>query len=172
MKIKLIVILAIILVPGLLLITSCAQQNQPTITGTTGQTEQPQTGRNQGNQVQVENQSQTQPNETSVSSAQQNQTSQGSGEQTLIPSVQAKIYDVTIQGFAFKPFALKINKGDTVLWTNKDSAPHTITSDTGNELASDTLSTDQAYSHTFNQTGIFNYHCGLHQSMKARVEVT
>lgn len=165
MKIKLIGTLAVILVLGLILITSCAQQNQPTITGQTGQAQQPQTSGNQGGQAQG--------GDTPATETPPVQT------QTPLPpspppisSQPAKTYDVTIQGFAFSPFALKINKGDTVVWTNKDSAPHTVASDSGNELASDTLSNDQTYSHTFNQAGTFNYHCGVHLSMKARVEVS
>ena len=83
----------------------------------------------------------------------------------------AKAYAVAIEGFAFNPAELNIKQGDAVTWTNKDSAPHTVTSDSGNELASDSLSNGQTYSHTFNQAGTFNYHCGVHLSMKARVEV-
>ena len=141
MKLKLIGIFAVILVLGLVLMTSCAQQKSPTNTGQTGQVDQTQTT-GSGN-----------------TGSQQGQTA------------GAKTYTVDIQGFAFNPPSLKINKGDTVVWTNKDSAPHTVVSDSGDELASDSLSNGQTYSHTFNQAGTFNYHCGVHLAMKASVEV-
>jgi plastocyanin len=167
MRTKLVgILLAVVLVLGLILITSCAQQNSPVNTGNTGpagQPQQPQTGGNQGGQPQGGS---TPATETPPV---QTQTPPPSPPST--PSQPAKTYEVTIQGFAFSPFDLKINKGDTVIWTNKDSAPHTVTSDSGNELASDSLSNGQTYSHTFNQAGTFNYHCGVHLSMKARVEV-
>ena len=78
---------------------------------------------------------------------------------------------VTIQGFAFSPAELTVKKGTTVTWTNQDSAPHTVTSDSGSELSSATLSKGQSYSHTFNEAGTFEYHCNLHSTMKAKVMV-
>ena len=48
--------------------------------------------------------------------------------------------DVNIENFSFNPSELKIKKGETVAWTNKDFAAHTIVSDSGNELNSATLS--------------------------------
>lgn len=76
---------------------------------------------------------------------------------------------VNIQGFAFSPSSLNVKVGDTVIWTNKDSAPHTVTSDSGSELASSSLSNRQTYSHTFNTAGTYNYHCNFHTSMKGQV---
>jgi len=83
----------------------------------------------------------------------------------------AKTYTIDISGFAFSSSSLNINKGDTVIWTNKDSVPHTVTSDAGAELSSDKLSNGQTYSHTFNSAGTFAYHCSVHTSMKAEVVV-
>lgn len=82
-----------------------------------------------------------------------------------------KTYQVSAQNFAFNPATLTINKGDTVIWTNMDSAPHTIISDSGDEISSNSLSTGQAYSHTFSSEGTFAYHCSVHPSMKGTVTV-
>lgn len=162
MKTKLILALLICM----FLIASCAQQSPPTITGQTGQPNQPpQANGNQGGQAQGGN---TPPTETPPV---QNQT-QPPPSPAPTPSPSAKTYQVAIQNFAFDPFDLKINKGDMVVWTNEDSATHTVVSDSGSELASGTLATGQTYSHTFNSAGTFNYHCGVHQTMKARVEVS
>ena len=79
--------------------------------------------------------------------------------------------DIEISGFAFNPSELTINKGDTVIWTNKDSASHTVSSDSGSELGSGMLSNGQAYSHTFDSAGTFEYHCSVHPSMKAKIIV-
>ena len=80
-------------------------------------------------------------------------------------------HDITIQGFAFSPSALTISAGDTVKWTNLDSASHTITSDSGSELASPSFGNGQTYSHTFNTTGTFSYHCSIHSTMKGKIIV-
>lgn len=78
---------------------------------------------------------------------------------------------VTIEGFSFSPLKLTVKKGTTVTWTNQDSAPHTVTSDSGSELASLSLSKGQFYSHTFNEVGTFEYHCKFHSMMRATVIV-
>jgi plastocyanin len=167
MKIKLIVMLVtFVLLSGFILV-GCAQQNQPV---NTGQNQQPATSGGQSQPPAQTEANTTPPPETNPPP--QNQPVPSPNPQPSPPSQTPKTYDVTIQGFAFSPFDLKINKGDTVVWTNKDTASHTVVSDTGNELASDTLATDQTYSHTFNEVGTFNYHCGIHLSMKARVEVS
>lgn len=77
----------------------------------------------------------------------------------------------SIENFAFKPSEIKIKVGSNITWTNYDNVPHTITSDSGDELNSQLLSTNQVYSHTFNQKGIFTYHCTPHPYMKGTVVV-
>ncbi len=78
---------------------------------------------------------------------------------------------VDIKGFAFSVKELKVNIGDTVIWTQQDSVGHTVTSDTGSELGSSLLSVGQTYSHTFTTKGTFAYHCTPHPGMKATVIV-
>jgi amicyanin len=78
---------------------------------------------------------------------------------------------IDISNFQFSPSTITINVGQTVTWTNKDSTPHTVTSDSGSELASSSLGTGQKYSHTFDTPGTYNYHCSPHPGMKAKVIV-
>ena len=79
-------------------------------------------------------------------------------------------HNVSIQNFAFNQKSITIKKGDTVIWTNKDSVSHTVTGDTGGP-ASGSLNNNGTYSFTFNNTGIFNYHCTPHPSMTGIVVV-
>ena len=78
---------------------------------------------------------------------------------------------VNIQNFSFDQTPLTIKQGDTVVWTNKDSAPHTVTGDNGGP-SSGTLNQNQTYSFTFINNGSFAYHCNFHPSMKGTVTVT
>ena len=71
---------------------------------------------------------------------------------------------VTIQNFAYNPVTITISKGQTVTWTNMDSAPHTITSTTG-DFNSGPISQGQTFSHTFNNAGTFEYSCTIHPSI-------
>ena len=82
-----------------------------------------------------------------------------------------EIYNINIQDFSYSPIEIKIKKGDTIAWANKDSVSHTITSDSGNELDSELLSEGKIYSHTFNVAGTYNYHCTPHPFMKGRIIV-
>jgi len=94
--------------------------------------------------------------------------------QDKISSLQTPMpqgYSVEISGYAFKSASLTINVGDTVIWTNKDSIKHTITSDTGTELDSELLGNGETYSYTFNTAGTYNYHCTPHPSMKGTIVV-
>ncbi len=87
-------------------------------------------------------------------------------------SSKATASAVTIQDFAFGPSTLTVKKGTTVTWTNKDSAPHTVTSTGTGSLASKTLQKGDSYSFTFDSAGTYGYHCTFHPNMTATVTVT
>lgn len=78
---------------------------------------------------------------------------------------------VAIQNFTFSPQSLTVKKGDTVVWTNKDSAGHTVTGNMGGP-ASQTIPKNGTYSYTFNNVGTFAYHCSIHPTMTGTVVVT
>lgn len=73
--------------------------------------------------------------------------------------------------YHFSPTTAYINVGGKVTWTNGSDAPHTVTSDSGTELASATLGAGKTFSHTFAATGSFAYHCTIHTYMVGNVVV-
>jgi Plastocyanin len=75
---------------------------------------------------------------------------------------------VAIKDFKFDPQTIEISKGDTVVWKNEDSAPHTVTSDS---FESGSMSQGDTFKHTFDTAGTFDYYCGNHPSMKGTVKV-
>jgi amicyanin len=80
---------------------------------------------------------------------------------------------VMIENYAFSPAALTVSVGDTVTWTNMDSAPHTVTVSSGPvKFASPTLQKGQTFSYTFTKAGTYSYYCAVHPDMKATVKVT
>ena len=78
---------------------------------------------------------------------------------------------VTIQNFAFSSQTITVPPGTTVIWTNKDSVAHIVTSDTGAWPDSGNLATGQTFSHAFTKAGNYPYHCAIHPSMTAKVIV-
>lgn len=75
---------------------------------------------------------------------------------------------VLIKGMAFSPAALTIKAGDTITFTNEDSAPHTATAGDG---AFDTgrLGKGQSATVTVSAAGAHAYICKIHPSMKGTV---
>ncbi|MCR8557151.1 cupredoxin domain-containing protein [Mucilaginibacter sp. BJC16-A38] len=77
---------------------------------------------------------------------------------------------VAISNFAFVPDTVRIKSGQSVTWTNMDSAPHTAT-DLNGAFDSGTLATNKTFNFTFNATGTFSYHCLVHSMMKTAVVI-
>src|SRR5438309_4938310 len=79
---------------------------------------------------------------------------------------------VTIQNFAFSPQTLTVAPGTTVVWTQKDSTAHTVSSDTGAWPDSGSLAQGKTFAHTVTTPGTYPYHCSIYPFMTAKVIVT
>lgn len=126
------------------------------------------------------NQEQTPPAETTNAGAKPNtaeKTTPGTSTSNNVESpapvqtASPKRYNVSIINFAFNPSILNINKGDTVFWTNSDSAPHRVLGDNLDSLNGPVMNINETYSFTFTDSGTFNYRCSIHPMMKASVVV-
>lgn len=78
---------------------------------------------------------------------------------------------VSIQNFSFNPAALSVKTGTAVTWTNNDSVPHTVTSDSG-LFDSSTLAPGQSFSYIFSAAMTAAYHCSIHPMMKGTITVS
>ena len=83
---------------------------------------------------------------------------------------EGQTHTVKIQGFNFIPSSLTIQAGDSVVWINEDSAPHTASADNG-EFDTDRLAEGESGSYTFTNTGDYSYICSIHPSMKGLIIV-
>ena len=98
------------------------------------------------------------------------QTSQNQSSKTSIKPTGEN--EISIQNFSFSPASLTVQKGKTVKWINQDSVAHTATENDGkNGPSSPELAPGQSYSFTFNEDGVFHYHCALHSNMTGVVTV-
>lgn len=97
-----------------------------------------------------------------------NETTTSPTNETLAMTSESMTGEVSIQNFAFNPQSVTISPGDTVKWTNFDSVPHTID---GTDFASDALQNGDSFSHTFTETGTYDYKCSIHPSMTGVVIV-
>jgi amicyanin len=86
--------------------------------------------------------------------------------------VAAAHYSVQMVNYAFAPASITVNEGDTITWTNQDTAPHTVTTTSGPQsLNSPYLSKGQSWSYTFSAPGTYQYYCTVHPDMRARIVV-
>ena len=81
-----------------------------------------------------------------------------------VMTAQAAQSKVTIQGFAFSPTPLTVQVGDTVTWTNMDTAPHNATADNGGFKTAD-MQQGQSATITATTPGTYTYICTIHPRM-------
>jgi plastocyanin len=110
------------------------------------------------------------------SSSKKNTSSSASakGKPAASSSASAGKVSVTIKSFKFMPPTIKVAKGATVTFTNKDSASHTATASNAAQKAkfdTDTLMTGQSKSITFDTPGTYKYLCQFHPFMTGTVIV-
>jgi len=82
-------------------------------------------------------------------------------------------YQVDIMSYKFGDGKqLVVEVGQTVRWTNHDSAPHTVTT-TKAPVAFDsgTLQQGDSWSYTFTKAGTYEYYCAVHPDMVSSVKV-
>lgn len=84
-----------------------------------------------------------------------------------LPALAAD-HAVAIQGMKFSPANLAVAPGDTVTFTNMDSAPHTATASDGS-FDTGRLSRGESATVAIGAAGSFDYICLLHRSMKGKI---
>jgi amicyanin len=85
--------------------------------------------------------------------------------------------DVIIANYAFSPEEVRVPAGTTVTWVNMDHVMHTVTfgghgdDHSGEVIDSGPMYHMDAFSHTFDEPGMYEYHCDPHPYMTGVVIV-
>lgn len=87
-----------------------------------------------------------------------------------VESPEGRVVHVAIREFAFVGGRLEVPRGTTVVWTNRDRAVHTATSDDGS-WNSGAIAEGESWSARFDEPGTYSYHCGPHPYMRGSVVV-
>ena len=95
---------------------------------------------------------------------------------TAPPEPKSGTIDVEMVNFAFSPKEETIKVGSTVRWTNKDAAPHDVSSKDGSWNSTGGMAgmnKGDVYSRTFSTAGTFDYYCKAHgeAAMSGRIIV-
>ena len=84
-----------------------------------------------------------------------------------------KDVDVEIANYAFSPDEVEVEAGGTVTFTNSDDTTHTATAESDAPASFDTGELGQGDSKTitFDEPGVYDYECSIHEYMKGTVRV-
>ncbi len=81
----------------------------------------------------------------------------------------SSFHTIEIKQMKFQPNELKLHKGDTVLWINKDITDHDVTEETKKAWTSSKLPMGKSWSMIVEESA--DYFCSLHVVMKGKLIV-
>jgi len=81
---------------------------------------------------------------------------------------------VGIRNFAFSPSVVHVRVGQTIVWTNYDTAPHNVSHVSGPRFSSSPLRmhTGARFSIELTQAGSIHYYCTIHPWMTGTIVVS
>jgi plastocyanin len=92
----------------------------------------------------------------------------GAGPAASAPT-GARTHTVVIENLRFDPETIEVQRGDTVVWVNRDLVPHTATASGG--FDSGNLAPNASWKHAFARAATLPYVCRYHPMMKGQVIV-
>lgn len=82
---------------------------------------------------------------------------------------EASTHHVSIESMKFNPPEIEVQKGDVIIWENKDIVPHTVTAD--KKFDSGTILSGKTYRHVIKNSGEVPYICRFHPTMTGKIKV-
>jgi len=86
------------------------------------------------------------------------------------PKTAASTHTVTMENLQFTPQELTVNRGDRIVWMNKDFFPHTATAN-DKSFDSGSIAANGSWSWHATKSGDYPYGCTFHPTMKAKISV-
>lgn len=91
------------------------------------------------------------------------------GTGTAASTGKPETHRVVIDGLKYEPETLTVKRGDTVIWTNKDPFPHTVTA--AGKFDSHDIAAGASWKYVARVAGEYAYICTLHTTMKGVLRV-
>lgn len=90
------------------------------------------------------------------------------------PVAAGSTISIVMKSLAFNPATVRATVGQTVVWTNRDSAPHNVIYESGPKFRSSrpVLRLGQKFSIRLTQPGTIHYFCSIHPFMQATIVVS
>jgi len=89
-------------------------------------------------------------------------------------NAQSSTITVIIRDFTFNPATVTVHTGDTVVWKNEDSVPHSATADTDAQkpaFDSGAIQKGTAWQFIARSKGTYKYTCTFHPNMEGTLIV-
>jgi plastocyanin len=83
---------------------------------------------------------------------------------------KAQTHTVAIEASSFQSDFLAVNAGDTIVWTNRDFFPHTVTA-ANRSFDSKDIPPGKSWKYTVRTKGTFEYKCVYHSTMTGVLKV-
>jgi plastocyanin len=80
-------------------------------------------------------------------------------------SAAGKTHEVQIEGLKFNPERIEVAAGDTVVWSNMDVVPHTVTASRA-KVESGEIAPNKSWRFVAKRKGEMPYLCRIHPTMK------
>ncbi len=87
------------------------------------------------------------------------------------PLTDGRGTNVDLKGGCIITTVLHIDAGDSVTFTNRDEAQHTVTGASNSWGSTAPLSQEQSVTHQFKKNGVYPYYCALHPGMIGAIVV-
>jgi plastocyanin len=78
---------------------------------------------------------------------------------------------ISMKNFQFDPKAATVKVGQTVTWTNDDSAPHNAVDEKGGAFKSELFNKGETFTATVDQPGTIKYVCTVHPGMTGELTI-
>ena len=82
----------------------------------------------------------------------------------------ARNHVVTIAQMRFDPPTVKVHRGDSIVWVNKDLVPHTVSAD-AKTFDSGSIAPGASWRYVARQPGAHPYQCRFHPTMRGTLIV-
>lgn len=82
---------------------------------------------------------------------------------------KSKVHTVVIERMQFSPSDVYVNKGDTVMWVNKDMVEHNVTEATNKNWSSSAMKTGTSWKMAVLKNEA--YFCSIHPVMKGKITI-
>jgi plastocyanin len=88
---------------------------------------------------------------------------------TAAGAAKPEVHTIVIEAMVYQPATLAVRRGDTVVWSNRDPFPHTVTAP--GAFDSQPIAAGGSWKHVAQRSGNYSYICTLHPTMKGTLSV-